>query len=71
MAGVSPRRPLIGTVVVRAWYEPESSAGQVRARVLVIRGAHAESDEVGAAAGLDGVLSLVSDALASIADPPG
>jgi hypothetical protein len=38
--------------------------------VLVVRGAHAETDEIGAAAGLDEVLTLVSDALASIIDPP-
>jgi hypothetical protein len=67
---VRPRRPQIGTVVVRAWVEPGSPAEDVRARVLVVRGAHAETDEIGAAAGLDEVLTLVSDALASIIDPP-
>ncbi len=57
-------------MVVRAWIEPESAATDIRARVLVIRGAHAETDELGAAAGLDEVLTLVSDALVSIAEPP-
>lgn len=67
---VSRRRPRIGTVVIRAWVEPDGTAGEVRARVLVIHGTAAETDEVGAAAGLDQVLTLVSDALTSIAEPP-
>ncbi|MGO4362958.1 hypothetical protein [Terrabacter sp. RAF57] len=64
------RRPRTGTVVVRAWLEPESTIRDIRARVLVIRGTAAETDEVGAAAGIDEVLTLVSDALALIAEPP-
>jgi hypothetical protein len=57
-------------VVVRAWLEPESAADDIRARVLVLRGAQAETDEIGAAAGLEAVLSLVRDALVSIARAP-
>lgn len=57
-------------MVVRAWIEPDSPAADIRARVLVIRGAQAETDEIGAAAGLDEVLTLVTDALDSIAHPP-
>jgi hypothetical protein len=57
-------------VVVRAWIEPESDAADIRARVLVLRGAQAETDEIGAAAGLDAVLTLVQDALVSIARAP-
>lgn len=55
---------------MRAWLEPESTIRDIRARVLVIRGTAAETDEVGAAAGIDEVLTLVSDALALIAEPP-
>ena len=57
-------------MVVRAWVEPDSTAADIRARVLVIRGPHAETDEIGAAAGLEDLLTLVSDALISIVEPP-
>ena len=66
-----PRQPLTGTVVVRAWVEPGSPAEDVRARVLVIIGPNAEVAEIGAAAGLDDVLSLVADGLLTISGGRG
>lgn len=54
---------LLGTVVVRAWLEPDSTVSEVRARVLVIHGVEAELHEAGMAAGLDAVLELISEAL--------
>jgi hypothetical protein len=59
---------LLGTVVVRAWLEPGSTVEDVRARVLVVRSTDTEFQEVGVAAGLDAVLTLVSQGLHSFGD---
>jgi hypothetical protein len=66
-AGVARKRSQLGTVVVRAWVEPGASPSDVRARVLIIEGPGADMRELGAAAGLDEVLELVSEGLVSVA----
>lgn len=53
----------LGTVIVRFWVESGSPPTDVRARVLVVRGADAELQEIGVAAGVEAVLSLVSRGL--------
>jgi hypothetical protein len=60
-----PRGELLGTVIVRFWVESGSPPTDVRARVLVVRGADAELQEIGIGAGVDAVLSLVSEGLLS------
>jgi hypothetical protein len=60
----------LGTVVVRAWIEEGGAAREIRARVLVVRGSDPVLHEIGAAAGLDAVLSLVTEGLLSVGDPP-
>ena len=61
---------LLGTVVVRAWIEAGAGTEDVWARVLVVRGTEAELQEVGVAAGLDAVLSLVSEGLHAVGGAP-
>jgi hypothetical protein len=63
---VSPTRARLGTVVVRAWVEPGHAVADIRARVLLVAGREAELQEVGVAAGLDEVVSLVVEALSTV-----
>jgi hypothetical protein len=65
-----PSGGALGTVVVRAWLEEGSAATEVRARVLLVRGADPDLHEIGSAAGLDAVLSLVTEGLLSVGEPP-
>lgn len=58
----------LGTVVVRAWVEPGQDVSDVRARVLFVGDPTVEMEEVGVAAGLDEVLSLVAEALSALGD---
>ncbi len=67
---MTPTSGLLGTVVVRAWIEAGDEAEDVRARVLVVRGTQAELQEIGVAAGIDAVLSLVSEGLHAVGDSP-
>jgi len=60
---------LLGTVVVRAWVEPEGTVSDLRARVLVVRSTRDELEEIGVAAGFDAVLALVSEGLRSVGEP--
>jgi hypothetical protein len=65
----SPRQAQLGSVVVRAWVEPDAPARDVRARVLLIREPDAVPQEIGVGAGIDQVLELVSDAVLSLGEP--
>jgi hypothetical protein len=67
-APVSPTTGRLGTVVVRAWVEPGRDVADVRARVLFVGGRAEEMTEVGVAAGLDDVVSLVVEALSAMSD---
>jgi hypothetical protein len=58
-------------VVVRAWVEPDAAAHDVRARVLLIREPDPLPLVMGAAAGLDKVMVLVSDALLAVGGDEG
>lgn len=53
----------VGTVVVRAWVEPNAGPKGLRARVLAITGQDSDLQELGVAAGLPAILALVEKAL--------
>ena len=65
----------VGTLVVRAWVEPDAGPKGLRARVLAITGHEADMQEVGVAAGLPAILELVEEALRTAVPieeaPPG
>jgi hypothetical protein len=55
-----------GTLIVRAWIEPDAGPKGPRARVQAIIGPGSELQELGAAAGLPDIIDLVELGLRSI-----
>jgi hypothetical protein len=66
-----------GTLIVRAWIEPDAGPKGLRARVQAISGPGSEMQELGVAAGLQDIIDLVQVGLRRIfpvedrADPSG
>ena len=56
----------LGTLVVRAWIEPDAGPKGLRARVQAISGPGSEMQELGAASGLPDIIDLVEQGLRSI-----
>ncbi len=56
----------MGTLVVRAWVEPDAGPKGVRARILAITGQDGDMQELGVAAGLSAILELVGEALRTV-----
>jgi hypothetical protein len=55
-----------GTLIVRAWIEPDAGPKGLRARVQAISGTGSEMQELGAAAGLPDIIDLVEQGLRDI-----
>ena len=55
-----------GTLIVRAWIEPDAGPKGLRARVQAISGTGSEMQELGAAAGLPDIIDLVELGLRNI-----
>lgn len=58
---------IVGTLVVRAWVEPDAGSQGLRARVLAVSGQDADLREIGVATGMPAILGLVEEALRALA----